>query len=101
MDIMDRVPISPATSEAVALHDPAQVLDIVGAFHRDAVRSWIEWVGPAILNVPGLVSEPLKTDKVMHRLPGDAGQRHLTGEVEDDDVGAPRHNGIRIGVWFE
>jgi len=34
----------------------------------------------------------------MHRLPGDAGQRHLAGEVEKDDSTAMGHWGSRVGA---
>jgi hypothetical protein len=31
----------------------------------------------------------------MHGLPGNTGQRHLTGEMKNDDVAAFRHDRIR------
>jgi hypothetical protein len=35
----------------------------------------------------------------MHRLPSNAGQRHLTGKMKNDDVAAFRHDRIRKQFW--
>ena len=42
------------------------------------------------------VPELLEAQKIMHRLPGDAGERHLADEMENDDVAALRHERARI-----
>ena len=49
-------------------------------------------IGAAILDIPASVSEPFEPDQVMHGLPGNTGQRHLTGEMKNDDVAAFRHD---------
>src|SRR5438105_4536849 len=96
MDVVDRVPVGPAAPEPVALHRPSKIGDIVVAPHHNTIRPWVVGVGPAVFNIPSLITELLDPQKIMHRLPGDAGERHLGGEVENDDLAAFRHD---RGPW--
>ncbi len=90
--VVDRVPIGPAAGEAVPLHRGAQISDIVVAVHHDAADARIVRVGPVILHVPGLVAELFEADQIIDSLPGDAGQRHLPDEMQEDDFAACPHD---------
>ncbi len=91
IDVVDGIPIGPAVSEPMRLHHGLDVPDIVIAFHDDAVDARVVGIGAAILDVPGFVAQPLQPQHVVHRLPGDAGERHLADEVQDDDLSARFH----------
>src|SRR5271169_1177833 len=95
MPIVNCVPIGPALTEPVFLHRLLQTPNIVVTSHDDAVCTRVEGIGAAILDVPASVSQPFESDQVMYGLPGNAGQRHLTGEMKNDDVPAFRHDLIR------
>src|SRR5436190_9541064 len=74
-------------------------MDVVVTLHHNTVRAGVEGIGAAVFDVPASVSEPFESDQVMHGLPGNAGQRHLTGEMKNDDVAAFRHDRIRNRFW--
>src|ERR1700732_381086 len=67
---------------------------MVSPIHHDAADPRIVGVGAVILDIPGLVAELFEADEVMHRLPGNAGERHLADEMEEEDLAAAAH-GIR------
>src|SRR5215469_2200810 len=98
MNVVDRVPISPPVRKSIAFHDPAQEPHVIITLHRDAVCLWIKGISPAIFNIPNLVSELLKPQEIVHRLPGDAGEWHLPGEMENDDVATLGHDRSRSGL---
>jgi hypothetical protein len=70
----------------------AQVAEIVVALHDNTVAARIEGVGPTVLNIPSLITELLETDEIVHRLPCDAGERHLTGEMKQNDIATRFHS---------
>src|SRR5262249_13144706 len=72
---------------------PSHIGDIVGAIHHHAVDARIVGIGAVVLDVPGLVAEPLEAENVLDRLPGDAGQWHLSDEMQHDDAATRRHEG--------
>ena len=94
MDVADRVPVSPPVPEPVALHYSSKIGHIVIALHHYTIRPRVVGVGPAVLYIPSFIAELLDSQKIMHRLPGDAGERHLGGEVENDDLAAFRHDQV-------
>src|SRR5262249_27722762 len=89
--VVDGIPIGPTVAEPVALHHPADVGDVVVALHHHAVNAGVVGVGATVLDVPDLVAEPLEAEDVLHGLPGDPAQGHLTDEVEDNDLAALAH----------
>ncbi len=93
INIVDRVPIRPTPGEAVPLHRFAQIEEVVAAIHDDAGVPRIVGVDAVILDIPRLVAELFQPDEVIHRLPGDAGERHLADEMEEDDFAAFAHEG--------
>ena len=108
--IVDRVPIGPPAGKPIAFHRPPQVGDVVLAFHHDAGNPGVVGVGPTILDIPDLVTELLQAEQVVYRLPGDAGERHLAGKMENEDRAAlaqgshllsrsPCHNGRRVDLF--
>jgi hypothetical protein len=58
MPIVNRIPIGPALTEPVFFHRLFQAPNIVVTRHDDAVCTWVEGVGAAILDIPASVSEP-------------------------------------------
>ena len=96
MDVTDRVPIRPALPEPVTLHHPHQKADVVIAVHHNAVHARIIRVGPAIFDIPGFIAELLESQEVMHCLPGNAGKRHLAGEMKYDDLAAFAHDQFHL-----
>src|SRR5438128_364738 len=100
IDIVDRVPVRPALGEAALLHHVAQIFEVVAAVHDDAADPRVVGIGAVILDVPGFVAESLEPAQVIHRLPGDAGQRHLADKMEEDDSAAFAHegSGSELGV---
>ena len=94
-DVVDRVPIGPAFAKPMPLHGPLQKADIVFAFHRNTVTERVERIGPPVFDIPCSVAEPLQTHEVMDRLPRDAGERHLAGEMENDDIAAVSHDRLQ------
>ena len=89
--IVDRVPIGPAPAEPVTLHRPAQIGDVVVALHHHAGGARVVRIGPAIFDIPDLEAELFEAEQVVHRLPGDAGERHLADKVENEDRAARVH----------
>ena len=57
IDVVDRVPIGPAVAETVALHDLAQVVEVVRAIDRDAGDPRVVGIGAVVLDVPRLPAE--------------------------------------------
>jgi len=72
--------------------------EIVVAAHHRAFDPWVVRIGATVLDVPDLVAELFECDEVMRSLPGDPGERHLTGEVEEDDLAAFAQLGLGVGV---
>ena len=77
----------------MSLHHLAQISDVVAAIHHHAADPRVVGVGAVILDVPGFVTELFEPEEVIHRLPGDAGQRHLADEMEEDDSAVFAHKG--------
>jgi hypothetical protein len=94
IDVVDGVPVGPAMPETIALHHPPDIVDVIRAIHHHAVLARIVGVGTVILDIPGLVAQPLQPDDVMHGLPGDARQRHLPDEMKNDDPTARPHGNL-------
>src|SRR5262249_50811574 len=97
IDVVDRIPVGPASGEPVPLHRRAHIADVVVAFHHDAVGARVIGVGSAVLDVPGFEAELLEREEIVHRLPGDAGERHLPDEMKNDDLAASGHEDILSG----
>ena len=76
----------PASGEAEAAHHRVDERGRLGravvvlALHQHRRRAGVG------LDVVGLEAEPLEPDEVVHRLPDDAGDRHLGHHAEQDDL---------------
>ena len=83
--VLGRVPIGPAIAQVEPLHHRLHEGDVVAAILDDALLPRIVRVGTRILDVPDVEPEPPQAEDVMQRLPGDPGDRDLTGKVQDED----------------
>src|SRR5215467_13685429 len=56
--VVNGVPIGPAPPEAVLLHCPLQTSNVVVTFHDDAIRTGVEGVRSAVLDIPAVQAQP-------------------------------------------
>src|SRR6516165_350746 len=98
---MNRIPIGPAIPKTMTLHHLSQIGDVVIGFHHDAIDARVVRVSPTVFDVPSFIAELFDTQKIMHRLPGNAGERHPAREVENDDLAALFHNPDPQSGWSE
>jgi len=94
-NILDRIPVGPPAPKSVMLHYSSEIGNVVVAPHHDAIRPRIERISSAIFNIPGFIAELFDSQEIMQSLTCDARERHLGGEVENDDLSTLLHDLIR------
>ncbi len=94
--IVKPAPIAPTLAKAEPFHNSRKIGDVIGAVRRHALDPRVVGRGTGVLDIPNLPAELCQADEVVHRLPRDPGERHLPGEMEEDDLAALGHKGTRI-----
>ena len=80
--------------EPVAVHYSSKRGHIVVASRHHTISPRIIRIGSAVFDIPSFVTNLLYSQKIIHGLPCDTGERHLSGEMENNNLTALHHNQI-------